>query len=501
VPNNPSISVLLVPSQVLKAHPGSSSIPSSAPIPVAVANEIPTTQQQKQQQRQRNNVTHRQNKNVKKPSKAFKTGNLPDIYWRSVPMDHLRHHPHFEPLPLPETIEELLSLEDIRFFRQDSWQWDAVHEGRCTTSQAVAALGFLEPETGKMLGVPLSWQRGGLGAYYRLRKPALRTLAEMNQVLCNHHSRRTPTRKVDDATRNNVNTIWTIPTQGFPFPAKYMVRMGQAEIDERRRQSQRMSSTPGFDFSVRMMWGNAQEATALLTALNYFWKEDQGVKIKEVGMCGAGLLINHTTTGQRSNLLVGASPDALICYSNGTVEALEVKNHCPFFAVKSSKQKVGQGKGKRFTVRHFDIENATLPIQYIPQLMMEMLCVGEHCQSGIMVRLTATSGALILRLRRDDEWIEEMLYWLNRFQSDFVEQEEPPPSNFFLQGTSAADKERYLKFLQMTMALQKKVEVAANIPHADIQRATASRSGMANLFLDVKNIVGRDDKQSTTTEN
>ena len=88
-------------------------------------------------------------------------------------MDDLRGHPNFIPLPRPETIEKLDSLEDVRMFRQDSWQWDAVHQGRCTTSQTVAALGFLEPEAGKILGVPRSWQRGGHGPYYRLQQPAL----------------------------------------------------------------------------------------------------------------------------------------------------------------------------------------------------------------------------------------------------------------------------------------------------------------------------------------
>ena len=273
-------------------------------------------------------------------------------------------------------------------------------------------------------------------------------------------------------------------TSGYAFAAKYMIRMTRDDLDERRKLSKTISRTQGFDFSVRMKWGNAQEATALLTALNYFWEQDSGIVLKEVGMCGGGLRTNHTTFGGASSLLVGATPDGLLCYPNGTIEALEVKNHCPFFPLHRYQLQHGGHEGKRFTIRRFDIQNAGLPSQYIPQLMMEMLCVGEKCRSSIMVRQTATSGSLILRIHRDDAWIEEMLYWLNRFQKDFVEREKPPPPNFFLKGSPDPDRKRYTKFLEQTKELQGKVEVVKYIPHSQIQRAMAIRPGMANLFLD-----------------
>ena len=113
-------------------------------------------------------------------------GNLPDIHWRAVTLENLRQHPLFEPLPLPQSIEKLDCLEDVRNFRQESWQWDALHNGRCTTSQAVAALGFLDPAAGGALGVPWSWRKGSIGAFYRLRAKALGTIEEMNKVLLPH---------------------------------------------------------------------------------------------------------------------------------------------------------------------------------------------------------------------------------------------------------------------------------------------------------------------------
>jgi hypothetical protein len=397
-------------------------------------------------------------------------------------MEDLRHHPQFQALPPPESISKLEKLEDVRFFRQDSWQWDAVHEGRCTTSQAAAALGFLEPKAAKLLGVPRSWQRGGIGAYYRLRKPALQTLEEMNSVLCGEYRGES---EFQEPPKDP--TVWAASSGNLPFAAKYTVRMTPKDIKERKDFIKKLTNSPGFDSSVRMMWGNAQESTALLTALNFFWRQDNGVVLKEVGMCGGGLPTN-VTNGETGNLLlVGATPDGLLCYPDGTVEALEVKNHCPFFSVLGSGQSRPRHRhttSDRFMIRHFDFVGCGVPPQYIPQLMMEMFCIGENCRSAVMVRQTATSGSLILRLRRDDEWIDEMMYWLRRFKEDFVDREELPPTNFFHEGISAEDVERYTTFLERTKALQETVEVVAQIPQVEIQRAMGVQPGMTNLFLD-----------------
>lgn len=406
-------------------------------------------------------------------------------------MDDLRFHPNFEGLPPPSSIQEMDSLEDIRNFRQESWQWDAVHEGRCTTSQAVAALGFLDPEAGRVLGVPKVWQRGAQGAYHRLQRPALRTLNEMNAILCGPSPHNPVSyREEEKEEEENKGDLWTRQEdtnkgRKFPFAAKYNRPITEEDVKERKKKSQSYSSSSGFDFSVRMMWGNAQESTSLLTALNYFWEIDKDVVVKEIGMCGAGLKVN--TTGEISNLLLGATPDGLIVYPNGTIEALEVKNHCPFFVNRVPVRKgvpAKRRKGKRFTIRGFNFDEVGVPPHYIPQLMMEMLCVGPECQSAVMIRQTATSGAMVLRLRRDDAWIDEMQYWLHRFQKDFVEAGVPPQADFFLKGSNEEDRERYMQFLEWTNEIKSRVEVVDHIPHSKIQRARAERSGLGTLFLD-----------------
>ena len=118
------------------------------------------------------------------------------------------------------------------------------------------------------------------------------------------------------------------------------------------------------------------------------------------------------------------------------------------------------------------------------KLMMEMLCLGENCESAIMVRQTATNGSLILRIKRDNGWIEEMLYWLDRFYQDFVLQEIIPPKNFFLESDNPVDRDRYKRFLELTKQIETNIELLEHVPHHKIQRALADRDVSTNLFFD-----------------
>ena len=58
-------------------------------------------------------------------------------------------------LPLPEDVFASNAVE-YSLFRQDSWQWGALHEGRLTTARAAACLGFYEQESARILKVPRS---------------------------------------------------------------------------------------------------------------------------------------------------------------------------------------------------------------------------------------------------------------------------------------------------------------------------------------------------------
>jgi hypothetical protein len=428
------------------------------------------------------------NKSVKqtKRRRSQRFGNFPDIYWRSISMDHLRQHPQFD--ALPERVASIDTLEDVKSFRQDSWQWDVLHRGRCTTSQASAALGFLEPHAATALFIPKSWQRGGLGAYYRLRddeEGALQSLEEMRRILLETDDDDDDELIEEDSpspSSSRTKQIWSQATlsPNYPFSAKYLVRMTPA-IRKLRKQhvSQKVST-----LSTKMSWGNAQEATSMLTALNYFWKTDPDVRLEEVGMCGAGLFTSneedHTNHMYPNLPPLGASPDALIIHSNGTREVLEVKNHCPFYTTKQGRK---NSPNQDFAIKSFPFSAPHLPPLYVPQMMMEMLC-SVDCESAVMVRQTATTGALILRLQRDDDWINEMLYWLEQFQTRYVEAGIPPASNFFWKDEEGNKNERYQEFVQHTKDVANSVEILHHVPHKEIQRMQGIGPNTTSLFLD-----------------
>lgn len=419
----------------------------------------------------------------KHPYKYY--GNTPDVNWRAIPMEHLRSHPLYIPLPHPNTITHLNSLEDVRNFRQDSWQWDELHKGRCTTSQAAPALGLLEPNAARALGIPRSLQKGCMSAFYRLGQPALRNLEDMNRILATGGNEEELELESEDIWKE-MNYGHVGNTDGiYPFPAKYMPCISNDDLNDRTEDAEKYLQNLSSPMRIRMSWGNCQEATAILTALNYFSKHDPDLRVKEVGMCGAGLDLNVTNTGQEPGLMVGASPDSVIEYSNGTLEVLEVKNHCPFVPTewtsgskdhKNKKMKLGD-----YRIRELPLQ-FSVPPAYIPQLMMEMLCCGDSCRSAIMVRQTATCGAVILRLHRDDQWITEMNYWLQRFMVEYVDGEVPPPPNFFWDCDEESD--RYKKFIQRTKTLSEQVELVEYVRHNDIQRVLGKNGLRCPLFLD-----------------
>lgn len=384
-------------------------------------------------------------------------------------------------------------------------------------------------------------QRGGVGAWDRLRENAGGDdygLEEMERVLCEGSggrrsgNRSNSNRKEWQVGVREMEKTW-VPRyklrNDFPFMAKYIPNISEEELTVRKELVQkRQKQQPPSPMVTRMQWGNGQEATSILTALNYFCSFDNTTTIHEVGMCGAAF---DDDTGEESlnGLKIGATPDALICHGNGTVEVLEVKNHCPFVWNKlsphrsgSSGPKVKKRKGqkhrgrkqhcntmdeerneehalpKHFLIRDFELE-AKVPAVYIPQLMMEMLCVGDSidldkptntkskqstpiCTSAVMVRQTATKGAILLRLNRDEDWISEMKYWLGQFKKAFVNTNEIPTDNFFWDDD---ENSRYRKFLQRTKELSESVEQVATVDHGRIQRMVKERGGGdIPLFLD-----------------
>lgn len=476
----------LIPSQVV-----SSRFPSSLHLAATVVAEtsnktttadgVPTNLHLKDSRRSRRRKRPLKKKTTKQDKGRVydqypTTGNLPDPWYRAIPMEHLRRHPRF--VSLAATVNELNSLDDVSLFRQESWQWDALHVGRCTTSQAAAALGFLDPSPAQVLNIPNSWRKGARGAYQRLsQKPVLRSLEDMRQVLL--QSSGNAMNVVDD---DDDLSLWEetgdsapdeISTANVTFAADYLYEPSQEEFKERKKYIKERSGGDYLPNGIRLIWGNTQEATSVLTALNYFAQNDPNFVMKEVGMCGGGLALNQTN--MESSLLVGATPDAVLCHGDGRLEALEVKNHCPFFSNRNRKRRAG--KLKAFSIGDRPLGEVGVMSQYVPQLQLEMYCLGPDCQSAVMVRQTATQGAVLLRMMRDDEWINEMLHFLHRFMKEHVESQKPPRLDFFWNGTEAP---RYRRFVHRTIQVRDRVKVIATLPNEAIQRG----SSLVPFFLD-----------------
>lgn len=396
-----------------------------------------------------------------------------NLRWLAVSEEHLREHPHYE--ALPSRLDSLESWSECARFRQSSVQWDMMHVGRLTTSRAAGCLGVLEPAAARRLGVPkgLSGHHKAKDAYYHLRQtPLFVTLEEAQEVLLQvEEERGASTRGPADGKKKKKEKrkklLWK-PWEGGGWRSSLWAVDYKCFVSPTPRPCG--SNNAG---SLRMMWGSIHEATALLVALNHF--HQQGSALAETGMWpGEALLdtapISEVDAEQQAlvrslrevGCTLGASPDGLL-YHHGrggdrACEVVEVKNHAPFVNVP------GQGIGIQ------DREPpGEVPAWYVPQMQLEMFCVGPHCRSGIMVRLTATKGAVVMRLQRDDTLITAMLRQFLAFYTAFVIPGEPPPEDFLT--TAEGDPEHTEDLLAGIEAAAGCAELVAVVPPHHVQRA------------------------------
>mmetsp|Transcript_49457 Transcript_49457/g.84586 ORF Transcript_49457/g.84586 Transcript_49457/m.84586 type:complete len:600 (+) Transcript_49457:640-2439(+) len=139
---------------------------------------------------------------------------------------------------------------------------------------------------------------------------------------------------------------------------------------------------------------------------------------------------------QSSRLRVGASPDGLIKFSNGSVVVVEVKNHSPFREARSGGGGRGRGRGGRGSAKTtFEVNDlgpmTAIGAWHIPQLQLEMLCAGPTCRSALFASASATKGANLFLVQRDDAYIAEMMRLLVCFFERYVETGIEPPPSFF----------------------------------------------------------------------
>jgi hypothetical protein len=233
---------------------------------------------------------------VKDFDKQKLVGNLPNVEWRAIPMDDLRKHPLYESLPnhpfdITTDIAKVNGLDHAHLFRQDTWQWNALHRGRLTTSKLSACLGFYEPIAAQRLTVPKSLQ-GHSRAMCTWQELCETPPRDWSFLFENH---RNIARK---DVRNKAN-IWEQAPSSSIFPYSYQPTETFAHF-ERGKGSYKYRDV----LSARIAWGSAQEATAVLGAVNFFHAEsvrlnsttidtenpgssskNVSVTVKESGMC------------------------------------------------------------------------------------------------------------------------------------------------------------------------------------------------------------------------
>jgi hypothetical protein len=334
--------------------------------------------------------------------------------WCFIPECHLRAHPSYQELPAPEAILELESYASFSRFRQSSRQWRVMHEGRLTTSIAAGALGILEPVAAGKLGIPMSLSGNSKArhAFFHLQSsPSFMSLeaARVQLVDSNHDNKEAvllqPEELVDEG-------VWESPTQA----------------DRSRGWNMSYAATREYlgKSKDRMAYGNLQEATAVLIAVNHFSKHN--CTIQECGMFSGEALLECRGTFSIAPMIekqfdilgelyavgcpIGASPDGIIVSNDlKVVQTLEVKNHLFLNAsALASFQSISPW--------------------YVPQMQLEMAMVGPHCKSAILVRLSSTKGAVIMKMKRDDEYILMMFQHFLNFYKQFVCRGLVPPENF-----------------------------------------------------------------------
>jgi hypothetical protein len=279
----------------------------------------------------------------------------------------------------------LASFGDLALFRQSSWQWGEMHQGRLTTSRASAVLGLLEPIAAARMNVPRSLvsHHRSLGAYHHLLpRRSFSTLQEAAVVLCEEPT----TANIEEAgqLRKMETRLWSTEQAGQGAGAGAGVgASGQSNGWARQycaRYSRRGSPDAGEGMAIRMNWGNVHEPAAILVALNTLHAE--GARVSECGMFPSEALLpgapladeggTRVSDLRAEQLLllsqlhdqgcyIGASPDGLISHADGTQEVLEVKNHCPFAW--------NEGGGHR--IRDFP-PDAVVMASYVPQVHIHL---------------------------------------------------------------------------------------------------------------------------------
>jgi len=421
-------------------------------------------------------LMQRNNTRQPNPAQKNKRNFRANVMWRAIPMEDLRRHPLY--VPLHENGPEIInSTKDLSKFRQSSYQWDVLHNGRLTTSMVARSLGLLESKASTYLDVPKSLRGSqAVQAVYNLLDDPIEDFSSLLNVSDTSHA----------GSHATGTSPWKVKTgnkiEKFANSAHCLYRPKHNFAGGKRL----ISSVS----EAKMSWGSCQEATAILVALNYF--KDTAI-VSEVGLNAFENVLNEDGTRhfQKSEWfqikelvasghlpLLGSSPDGMINHHNGTIECLEVKCLSPFTM---------SSDNKSMSLKTYVPDKvATF---HIPQLMFHMLC--GDTSSAVVVTLTAQKGARIYRVQRNNELIMLMLHFIKLFYTSYVvpmkksksklpSRDKLLPRNFFFErplnstdsaGYTSDDTDMYLRMLDLIKASSDHAELLAEIDQMEVQRS------------------------------
>lgn len=335
-----------------------------------------------------------------------KIGKVANVFWRCVPMEELRFHPRFHPLPEPQDVH-VSCAKDLSLFRQDSSQWASLHQGRLTTSCLASVLGFYEPIASELLKIPKSLQghHRVIDAWEILRSKRNNTFSSVP------FESTTPS----IVLTNEENNIFWKKTDSMDETIHNLKKQFPYQYSPNQSFHENMSSWSSCrdPMSTRLGWGSAQESTALLALLNHLLQTNNTLSLHESGMFTFESYHPNNLSNDHYRILyqdifqkiyesktlppLGASPDAYLQYDHHMIEVVEVKCFSPFtkYSLDASMMQV--------TCYHpTSNEHMIIPTWHIPQLQFEILCAGPQCESCLLVMLYLDQ-VLVYRMPRNIE--------------------------------------------------------------------------------------------------
>ena len=165
---------------------------------------------------------------------------------------------------------------------------------------------------------------------------------------------------------------------------------------------------------------------------------------------------------EKSIPYIGASPDGLIEYADGSVSILEVKNHSPF-----TRDDASGGVGVR---QEEFVGDGSVGTWHMAQLQLEIFCAGRRCQDAVLVKSSIHSVS-IYEVKRDNAYIMEMITFLRQFYLKYVKPCRKSSRTRSIEENFFIDDSRYKRFLDATNRMSREAMLITKIDSKGVQRS------------------------------